>query len=82
MIREVEKRRLGAPLLTLKEQGHQRPEQHDRSGDFQRILTEQLAAALAVRAIADLIVVLEETDEPRTRQVADWTPVFPLAEGR
>jgi hypothetical protein len=68
VLREVLKGRGGAPLFALEEQRHVGRHEDEGGGDLQTAHAHEMAAALAPRAIAHLIVVLHAVHEARGRQ--------------
>src|SRR5439155_26591312 len=50
-------------LVALEEQRDQRGEEHERSSHLQPPVVDEVADPLALRPVADLVVVLEVTDE-------------------
>ena len=69
-VAEEEERLPAAPLLAHEDERRRRREELDGGERFQLFFVRQGQQALAHRAVADLVVVLQEIDEARRRQVA------------
>ena len=69
-IAEEEERLVAAPFLAHEEQRRRRREEQDGREHPQLALVGERGEPLAVRAVADLVVVLHEVDESRRRVAA------------
>jgi hypothetical protein len=73
---EEQEGRLGAPLIPHKQQRYLGAEQQQRRGGVQAPGIGQQGQTLAHGAVADLVVVLQEADESRGRQMAAGRAAF------
>ena len=81
--REELPRRGRAPLLAHEQHRRERPEQGERGRDGEAARVERRGEPVAGGAVADLVVVLAERDQPAERDVRiERTAVVPLAEAR
>src|SRR6185503_20506144 len=81
-VAEEEERLVTGPLLAHEEERRRRREQEDGRQQLKLALVGERGEALAVRAVADLVVVLEEVDEAARRQMRAWLAARRAAEGR
>src|SRR5450631_2873392 len=79
MVGEIEKRRPRAPLLALKQQGHEWGQQRQRGNRLQLRQTQQHAEPRALGSIADLIVILGAYHELIRGDARRGPPMPPLA---
>ncbi len=82
MVGEVLEWRGRCPLLAGEQQWNEWSEQHQRGTDLRGVDGHQVPDPLAGGAVAHLVVVLEEPDEPDGLKVADRSPVGPATEWR
>src|SRR4051812_28358579 len=73
-IDKEEERLAGAMLLTHEQHGNPGREEQDRHHRSQRFGVAQLYQPIAEAAIADLVVVLQEVDEGRGREMSARLP--------
>jgi hypothetical protein len=81
-VAEEEERLVAGPLLAHEDERRRGREQQDRRKDLQLVLVGERREALAVRAVADLVVVLHEVDERPRRQMRARLATRLLAERR
>src|SRR5580698_7399180 len=72
---EVLERRARGPLLALKEHGNEGAEQNQSGRDLGALESDRCGQPLALRAIAYLIVILNEAEKSVLRQGADGPPM-------
>src|SRR5579863_3382661 len=82
VIGEIKEWRRGAPFFTLEEHGHLRRRQHQRRSDLLAAKAKQLAGAVALRAVADLVVILEIRKKMVAVQPFRRPSMVPLAKRR
>ena len=79
MIRKVLERRGGTPLLPLEQHGDERRGEDEGSGDLQPPGAEEMAAALPLGAVANLIVVLQVAEEVMAGEAGRRSAVSAIA---
>ncbi len=79
MIGEIEKRSLRPPFLALEQQGHERRQHGQRRDGLELRHSQQHAQALALRTIADLIVILRAYHELMRGNAPRRSPMPPRA---
>src|SRR5262249_27626116 len=81
-ITEEEERLVAGPFLAHEDERRRRGEQKERREQLQLPFVGERGEAVAVRAVADLVVVLQEIDEAARRQVRARLAARRVAEGR
>ena len=74
VIGEILKGRRGAPFFALKQHRHKRGSEDERGADFQPAVTDELAHAFALGAVAYLIVILKIAEKGVTAQTDRQPP--------
>src|ERR1700761_1284002 len=81
VIGEVLERGGRGPLLALEEHGHEGRGKDERSGDLCAAGAGELREPLALRAVADLVVILRVAEETPCGEIGDRAPVNAIAIG-
>ena len=82
MVGEVEERGRGSELLTLKQHGNEGRGEHEAGGDLGASHADKVLKPFAGRAVADLVVILDEADEVVRGEAVDRPTVVAVAVAR